>query len=205
MLVANIIKACNINKRPYRIIQSGSSGLVEVDSTFVSNGSVTNPLLIYTANCPRNALPILNLPGFDHLIIVSDIMMPSDTEVGLFGMLQELANRHLSVSLIFASSEKQNRYYVEDVLQSGKAHFMEKGGQAWGELPFRLVENTKQFEYKIIVRGDFDRGRSPAAENTHAERPIAPVRPINQLQPAMAMAGTKTSLWSRLAFWKSKH
>ncbi|MEI6043787.1 MAG: hypothetical protein WCS37_05290 [Chloroflexota bacterium] len=207
MLVTNIIKACNVSRRPYQIIQSGPLGLVEVDS--VSSESGGTPLIIYTANCPRNALPILRLSGLDHLIIISDIMMPSDTEVGLLGMLQELSNHHLSVSLIFASSERQNRYYVEDVLQSGKAHFMEKGSQAWGELPFRLVEDTKQFQYKVIVRGDFDRGRAPiehtsSSAKASSERPSAPVPRTTQLQPALATAGTKTSLWQRLAFWKAR-
>jgi CheY-like chemotaxis protein len=203
LLVTGIIKACNLCGRPYQIIQSGPTGLIETNyaSNADSNASSRKPLIIYTANNPRNALPVLDLAGLSRLIIISDIMMPNDTEVGLVGLMQELADRRLPVSLIFASSEKQNRYYVEEILQTGKAQFVEKGGTSWGDLPFLLTEQTDRFPYKIIMRGDYDRAYT--RNNVEAApKPSAPVR----LQPvtAQGVATGKVGLWSRLAFWRSR-
>ncbi len=207
--IANIVKACNMHGRPYRIIQSDAKSLSETATMASPTGNLpefSKPLVIYTANCPRNALPVLNLPEVQHLIIVSDIMMPSDTEVGLLGLLQVLTERHLPVSLIFASSERQNRYYVEDVLQSGKAIFTEKGGTFWGELAFSLVEHTETFQFQVIVRSDFDRAYSHAAgRNSGVVVPISGTVSsasltekssfANSTKPKPRQAEAKLSLW----------
>lgn len=204
MLVTGIIKACDLGNRPYRIVQSGPSGLIEANSGvgFHSSegGEPRPPLIIYTANSPRNALPVLRLPGLHRLIIVSDIMMPSDTEVGLIGLMQDLAARRLPVSLVFASSEKQNRYYVDEILQSGKARFIEKGSPTWGDLPFLLVQHTQRFQYKVILLADFDRAQarnSDSASTTSRHNSL-------RLETTPVSTVAKDSLWSRLAFWKKK-
>ncbi len=210
ILVTNIIKACLLHGRTYRIIQSGPLGLIETNATQVpvAPGCFENkPLIIYTANCPRNALAVLNLPEVERLIIISDIMMPGDTEVGLFGLLQELAKRRLSVSLIFASSEKQNRYYVEEVLQSGKAYFMEKGGATWAQLPFLLVENSASFQYKVVVRSDYDHSiietdnqiTTTSAKSTDSAAPAK-----NKSRRSKVRLEKRLGFWERIAFWRNR-
>lgn len=196
--VANIIRACNLNNRPYRLIHSDPAGLIETTTAGDADSFGSQPLIIYTANSPRNALPVLDLPEIRRLIIVSDIMMPGDTRVGLIGLMHELARLRLPVSLLFASSERQNRYYVEEVIQSGKAHFMDKGGASWSQLPFWLAEKSQQFQYKVISQADFDRGSARSAVAT---------APVNAWQPQDATVKAspqvaKVGLWNRLAFWK---
>lgn len=207
-LVANIIKACHMVGRPYQ--------LMTADQLQVAAGSEQGRLLnIYTATSPSDALSVLSLAEVQRLIIISDIMMPRDSKVGLFGLLQDLAERRLPVHLIFASSEKQNRYYVEAVIQSGKASFTEKGGANWGQLPFWLVENTSTLDYKIILRSDFDRAYSQAdgrnsgtvvttlPTDTHKATYSRLSWPRRQ-PPRPEMEAARETFWDWLSFWKTK-
>jgi len=203
-LVANIVKACQMVGRPYQ--------LMNTEQVQATAGTEQGRLLnIYTATSPSDALSVLGLAEVQRLVVVSDIMMPRDSKVGLFGLLQELAERRLPVHLIFASSEKQNRYYVEDVIQSGKASFTEKGGANWGQLPFWLVENTPLLDYKIIMRSDFDRAYSQAdgrnsgtvvaglPTDTHK----ATHSRLAWSQPQSERAETiRGGFWNWLTFWK---
>lgn len=193
-LVANIIKACNMCERPYRIVQVVGATLSEVAAS--DNVESRRPLVIYTASSPRNALAVLKLPEVQRLIIVSDIMMPGDSEVGLVGLLAALAERRLPTSLTFASSERQNRYYVAEVLQSGKASFTEKGGAAWAELPFKLVEDTARLQYQVITQADFDRAHTRSAARDQVVTAIVEVHKTTQRD--------QVSFWQRLAFWNWK-
>lgn len=168
ILVTGIVNHCSAAGYNCRIIQSSELGLIptlpiefgiNLPATANSNIQPNRPsFTIFTANSPRNALPVLRQPGIRRLTIISDIMMPADTEVGLVGMLDELARRALPVNLVFTSSESQNRDYVVSLIKNGKAFFLEKGTENWAGLPYALVNHTDHFSFKTIVTGDFDNG-----------------------------------------------
>lgn len=166
LLVTGIISSCLEAGYNCRIVQSGDLGLVEAlpfdygvsGSTQLDNQPGRPIFQIYIANSPRYAVPILKLPNLGRLSIISDIMMPADTTVGLIGMLDELARLRLPVNLVFTSSEIQNRDYVVALLKSGKAFFLEKGSEVWSNLPNALVNQTNRFAFKTIELSDYDNG-----------------------------------------------
>lgn len=173
ILVTGIVNHCSAAGYNCRIIQSSELGLIPtlpiefgINVPASANQSNRPSFTIFTANSPRNALPVLRQPGIKRLTIISDIMMPADTEVGLIGMLDELARLALPVNLVFTSSESQNRDYVVTLIKNGKAFFLEKGTENWAELPYALVNHTDHFSFKTIVAGDYDNGllRSTSAK-----------------------------------------
>jgi CheY-like chemotaxis protein len=165
LLVSSIVRECAMVQRSCNIVQSSELGMIEtVPMQFSTNQSQAS-LTIYTANSPRNALPVLHLAHIKQLTIICDILMPSDTTVGLVGMLREIAHLELPVNLVFASSEGQNRVYVEQLIKQGKAYFLEKGSKAWIDIPVALVHRDQLFQYKPIVRSDYDKGRLPEEES----------------------------------------
>lgn len=148
------------------------AGIVPVEQGFSPNNLGKYQFILYTAYMPRLALPILNLPYFDKLTIISDISMPSDTEVGIVGMMETLSRKRLPTNLIFASSEYQNRSVIEGLIKRQKAFFIEKGTQAWETLPFALVNHSSTFTYQIFA-GDDIGGRAQYANAIPS--PIVPV------------------------------
>jgi hypothetical protein len=130
------------------------NGVIPVEQGFNPNILSKYNFVLYTAYMPRLAMPIFNLPFFDKLTILSDISMPSDTEVGILGMMETLSRKRLPTNLIFASSEYQNRNIIEGLINKGKAYFVEKGTQAWENLPFALVTRANTFTYQVFIGED---------------------------------------------------
>ncbi len=190
LLASSIVSKCAETGQTVHIVQSGALGLLTTMPMVFSPENTLEPITIYTANSPKNGLPVLQLSNIHKLTIVCDIMTPADTEVGLFGLLRELTERQLKVNLVFASSEGQNRYYVEQLINRGKAFFVEKGSQAWIELPGALVNRSDMFEYKTIVRSDYDNGL------LHAEEIYRPI------QTKTVTAPLKRKWWQMRPFAK---
>ena len=187
LLVSGIISKCAQIKRTANVIQSSALGmLVTIPLTF-SDETTGETLTIYTANCPKNALPVIKLTRVQDLTIICDIMTPADTEVGLLGLLREITSRRTRVNLLFVSSEEQNRYYVEELIKRGKAYFVEKGSPAWVELPGALVNRNNLFNYKTIEHSDYDISAS-----------------VKEQVFKKADVGTeyKQKWWERFIFWK---
>ncbi len=230
-LVTAIVRACAESGRSCQIIQSGPFGMIEtVPMWFAPKMPDPHRFNIYIANSPRNALQVLNLPDIQHLTIICDIIMPSDTQVGLFGLLSALTSHQLPVNLLFASSEGQSREFVAELLKNRKAYFVEKGTSAWLELPYALVQRNKMFQYRVLERSDYDKGRlrlaahnihlnrhqaiRAAASNTRLTRKVetsslpvqelanAKVEAVAPVVPASPRMKNSTGLLSILAFWR---
>jgi hypothetical protein len=162
LLLAGIVTSCTASGYSCKIWQSTIEyGLVEDVHTLTALASGGKPnntethFTIYTADSPRNALPVLKLRGLDRLTIVSDIAMPNDTEVGLVGLLETIVDTNLAVNLLFCSNDNQNRTYVAPLIERGKAYFLEKGSTSWAAMPYALVEETGRFSFKMITENDY--------------------------------------------------
>lgn len=160
LVVTGIVQNCYELGTNCRVMQSGPLGLIEtVPMNFSSSVFDNRVVTVYAANSPRNALPILRMANIKRLTVICDIVMPNDVEVGLVGLLGELAEMQMPVNLLFASGEGQNRAFVEELIKRRKAYFVEKGSRAWSELPYALVEKSNFFEYRVLVHSDYDQGR----------------------------------------------
>jgi hypothetical protein len=188
LLVSNIISQCSTIGLTVNLVQSSPLGMLVTMPVTFFNSNNTDSITIYTANSPKNALPVLRLHNLTNLTIVSDIMTPADTEVGLLGLLQTITEQQLNVNLVFCSSEGQNRYYVESLIKRGKAFFVEKGSEAWMELPRALVHRSEMFQYKIILKRDYDSGTSHEFESENKDW--------------LGDEAKKRPWWSFLLFWK---
>lgn len=164
LIVSNCLAAGNI----YRVFHS------DKDGKFTQSNEMPNPAMlvlgdsgpaapndldefvIYTAPSPKQALFVINSPLFTKLTIISDVMMPADTEVGLIGMLEAIARRSLPVNLVFASTDAQNIFVVAKLVEAGKAYFVVKQGSAWEDLSRALVRRTGSFRFKTITSLDFE-------------------------------------------------
>ncbi len=190
VLVTAIVTGCSDSGRTCQITQSSPFGLIEtVPMNFSDDVFDTKVLNLYIANSPKNALPVLRQPQIKRLTIICDVMMPGDTEVGLLGLLRELTELKLPVNLLFASSEGQCRYYVEELLRNRKAYFVEKGTAAWTDLPYALVQRSQMFRYQVLARLDYDKGRlySSREAGRKITNPPAPLprSAVNGLEPAI--------------------
>ena len=156
LLVTGIIEGCAQTGRTCRVVQSSAFGMIETIPLNFSNNVFDDKIVnVYTANSPYNALPVLQQPNINRLTIVCDIMLPNDPQVGLPGLLAEITRLQLAVNLVFASSEDQNRHYVEELLNNKKAFFLEKGTISWNQLPYALVEKSDLFHYHQIHSQDY--------------------------------------------------
>ena len=211
LLVTGIIASCAQNGQTCRVVQSGPFGMIEmIPLNFASNVFDDKIVNVYTANSPRNALAVLRLTQLEQLTIICDIMLPNDTQVGLVGLLDELNRLALPVNLVFASSEGQNRTYVEQLLSSRKAFFLEKGTTFWDKLPYALVENSELFHYRRLTLPDYDSQPvlMPILSATTAvglERPPAASGQSSKLtDPSLRELKTSTGLLKLLTFWRNK-
>ncbi len=105
---------------------------------------------VYEANSPRQALNWLSHTQLRRLAIISDVMMPVDTEVGLDGFLDGLAELELSVGLLFVSSEAQSQTLVQQLMAPQPAYFVTKGGPNWATLPEAMVRNIETLQYRPV-------------------------------------------------------
>lgn len=211
LLVTGIIAGCAQNGQTCRVVQSGPFGMIEmIPLNFASDVFDDKIVNVYTANSPRNALNVLRLPQLERLTIICDIMLPNDTQVGLVGLLDELNRLALPVNLVFASSEGQNRFYVEQLLSNHKAFFLEKGTTFWDRLPYALVENSGSFQYHRLTPPDYARQPilMPVLAATTAvglERPSVASRHSSELSDfSLRELKTSTGLLKLLTFWRNK-
>ncbi|MBN9391029.1 MAG: hypothetical protein J0I20_23575 [Chloroflexi bacterium] len=131
-------------------------GMLLLDGLSPMESSVIDEFTVYTAPSPRQALFVINSPVFSRLTIISDVMMPADSEVGLIGMLEAIARRKLPVNLLFASSDAQNFQVVAKLVETGKAYFLVKQGSVWEDLSKALVQRAESFQFKTITSLDFE-------------------------------------------------
>ena len=190
-----IVAACISTGKPYRVFHCDKDGRFTQSQESLTPSSLNNipsydptkvdEFAIYTAPSPKHALFVINSPLFTKLTIICDVMMPSDTEVGLVGMLSAIARRKLPVNLVFASSDAQNRYVVAKLVDSGAAYFVIKAGGVWEELSRALVQRTDSFQFKVITSADYA-GIGGAASyamgvtsNNFAPEPATPFTAVN--------------------------
>lgn len=209
-----VVAACMSSGKPYRLFHSDKDGrfiqsnetinpgmMPEASQIKPSDPNKLDEFAIYTAPSPKQALFVINSPLFTRLTIISDVMMPADTEVGLVGMLEALARRNLPVNLVFASSDAQNRYVVAKLVENNKAYFVVKAGGVWEELSQALVHRTESFQYKQITTADFagikgitshamgaTTGPVPGEQPQHQAPRTAPVAPPPPPMPDFAPA-----------------
>jgi CheY-like chemotaxis protein len=131
-------------------------GMLLLDGLSPMESAVIDEFTVYTAPSPRQALFVINSPVFSRLTIISDVMMPADSEVGLIGMLEAIARRKLPVNLLFASSDAQNFQVVAKLVETGKAYFLVKQGTVWEDLSRALVQRAESFQFKTITSLDFE-------------------------------------------------
>ncbi|HEX2912705.1 MAG TPA: hypothetical protein VH186_18005 [Chloroflexia bacterium] len=168
---------CLAAGKPYRVFHCDKDGKFvpgsENTCPVLKTGPVTNDparldeFAVYTAPSPKHALFVINSPIFTQLTIISDVMMPADTEVGLIGMLDAIAKRNLLVNLVFASSDAQNRFVVQKLVESNKAYFVVKSAKVWEELSQALVHRTASFQFKRINGADYSGVQSAANQALH--------------------------------------
>lgn len=182
LIVANCLAAGKI----YRVFHSdkegkftqnneiSNPGMLLLDGSGPQESAVIDEFAIYTAPSPKQALFVINSPLFTRLTIISDVMMPADTDVGLIGMLEAIAHRNLPVNLVFASSDAQNIFVVKKLVELGKAYFLVKQGNVWDSLSKALVRRTDSFRYKVITPLDFE----------GMQKLSGPVARINPPEPA---------------------
>jgi CheY-like chemotaxis protein len=216
-----IVAACLASGRAYRVLHGDKDGrytqsneslnpglLAAPPTSQASDSSKLEEFAIYTAPSPKQALFIINSPLFTRLTIISDVMMPSDTEVGIVGMVEALARRQLPVNLVFASSDAQNRYLIARLVESGKAYFVVKAEGVWQELSQALVNRTNSFQYKVITPSDYagmqggpvaarPQGVAHFGDEVSTNRPAQAVaansRPAQAVAPAYQRSQTATS------------
>jgi hypothetical protein len=120
---------------------------------------------VYEAASARHALKWLQAGGLRRLTIISDVVMPLDTEVGLEGLLDGLREMQLAVNLLFVSGEEQNWEYVHSLLASQPAFFVVKGSDMWNRLPAAVVTEADRFRYVVLPRTGSRRAEYAAHEH----------------------------------------
>lgn len=168
-----------------------SPGMLLLDGISPMESSVIDEFTIYTAPSPKQALFVINSPVFSRLTIISDVMMPADTEVGLIGMLEAISRRNLPVNLVFASSDAQNSFVVAKLVESGKAYFLVKQGSAWEDLSKALVQRADGFRFKTITSLDFEGMQKIAGIALRTtSNPASLAEPVNPAEPTAQPFGS---------------
>lgn len=116
------------------------------------NGNAELDFAVYESNSPRQALNWLHYNRFSSLIIVSDVIMPIDTEIGLDGLLEGLSELGLPVNMLFVSSETQSKSFVQELVAPQEAFFVTKGSDGWAKLPEALVRHASTIPCRPIPR-----------------------------------------------------
>lgn len=200
LIVANCLAAGKIFKvfhsdKEGKFTQSNevpTPGMLLLDGLSPMESAVIDEFTVYTAPSPRQALFVINSPVFSRLTIISDVMMPADSEVGLIGMLEAIARRKLPVNLLFASSDSQNFQVVAKLVESAKAYFLVKQGSVWEDLSRALVQRAESFQFKTITSLDFEGMQKFAGITLRA----VPPTPLND----PAKAASEENLVQRTTF-----
>ena len=159
LLARHILLSCNNHAYSSALYHLGERS--EPRLTYYANplrpeqfepGTTSPEFMIYEAGSPRHALQWLEKAGIKRLTIISDVMMPVDTEVGLPGLLTGLQIMQVAVNLIFMSSEPQNINQVQILLNDRRAFFLIKGSDSWSRLPDAIVKGVNNFNYQLLPR-----------------------------------------------------
>jgi hypothetical protein len=157
-LSRSIARVCGDLNKPCEVYQYNRSGQLVKQPPLTGALAVEDALTCYrvfTASSHKTSVKIIDGLQGNRLTIISDISIPQDTEVGLLGFLEALSYRQLAVNLIFMSNEYQNRANIEPLLKRGKAYFVEKGSDAFVNLPDALVQRVDNFRYQVLTMSDF--------------------------------------------------
>jgi hypothetical protein len=167
------------------------------DNIQLAETAMAPDFALYEAATPRHALFWLEHAGLERLTIISDVMMPVDTEVGLPGLLGGLHDLRIAINLVFVSSESQSRQHIQSLFGNYPTYFLIKGSDAWNRLPDALVQGAERFQYRLLPKVGYDQpdlelnvqiSRSPYSTDLNSRRfTTAPVNPLPMF-PAMATA-----------------
>jgi len=122
------------------------------DNIQITETGVEPDFALYEAASPRHALMWLEQANLSRLTIISDVMMPVDTEVGLPGLINGLHDLKIAVNLVFVSSESQNKALVQSLLTDRQIFFLIKGSEAWTRLPDALIQGADRFHYQLLPK-----------------------------------------------------
>lgn len=213
LLARHILLNCNNQQRSCAIYHLGERS--EPRLNYYNNPANADELepgeqlpdfTIYEAGSPRHALQWIKNTGIQRLTIISDVMMPVDTEVGLPGLLTGLNQLHVAVNLVFMSSEPQNIEQVQILLNSQRAFFLIKGSEAWTRLPEALVRGADRFNFQVLPKqvyanpAIFPTDRDPITHVSEESQRLAVIKNMGNIQvrsfskssvvagPAMAVA-----------------
>ena len=203
ILASTIISGCaSVGKDAY-LIQSSTFGIFTHTIGDLRQGMGVPDVIVGVADCARNALELLDPVLVRRAIILCDIETPEDMQVGLFGLLDHLARTAIPVNLIFMSSEAQNVNCVRGLIARRKAWFVEKGSDAWVQLPVALINNLDKLQYQAIATTDYDAPFLAAVQlpvqpaPAAVEPPLAavPVPAAPQIPPA------PVGFWGKVRNW----
>ncbi len=162
LLARQIMLCCGNNHRTCAIYRLGERAeptltyFYDPQEPDVLEPGLTPPdFVLYEASSPRHALAWLYHAPLKHLTIISDVMMPVDTEVGLPGLLNGLQELKIAVNLVFISSEAQNLAQVQTMLKGLPVYFLIKGSEAWNRLPDALVAGANRFNFQVLPKQNY--------------------------------------------------
>lgn len=161
LLARHIMLSCNNRERSCAIYRLGERAMPSLtynsDPNYYADSEeeIFSDFTIYEAGSPRHALAWLQQSNVKQLTIISDVMMPVDTEVGLPGLLNGLHELQVGVNLVFMSSEPQNLSEVQYLLNDQRAFFLIKGSDSWSRLPEALIAGAERFSYRVLPRRDY--------------------------------------------------
>jgi hypothetical protein len=153
MFARYILQSCatqNLTCAIYRLGQRAEPSLTYYHPTESDRPIVD--FAVYEAASAHHALKWLKTTDVRRLTIISDVIMPLDTEVGLEGLLYGLREMQIAVNLLFVSGEEQNSEYVRNLLENQPAFFVVKGSDMWNRLPTAVVSEADRFRYVVLPR-----------------------------------------------------
>ncbi len=173
-----ILMSCNAKNRSCAIYHLGERSEPRLtyfyhpdENLNVDETHAVADFAIFEAGSPRHALQWLREARLKKLTIVSDVMMPVDTEVGLPGLVNGLHDLKVGVNLIFVSSEPQNKSHVEALLSGQHPYFLIKGSDAWNRLPDALVQGADRFNYQVLPNHNVAPSQKPDVKISRGAQP----------------------------------
>jgi hypothetical protein len=128
----------------------------------------------FVAATPRHAIAWLEKARPRGLMIVADVRLQGDIDLGLLDMLDMLEDMQMPVYFIWVSNDAQNQLYVRPLIEQRKGAFVTKDSPEWSALPRRLVENATRITYSPVKEADYyllGRLEAPAQAATPIAQP----------------------------------
>ncbi len=157
LLARHIMLNCSSQQRSCAIYNLGERSEPRLtyfhqieENSAVDPNNIQADFTVLEAGSPRHALTWLKDSGLERLTIISDVMMPVDTEVGLPGLISGLHDLRLAVNLVFVSSESQSKQLVQNLMNKQQVFFLIKGSETWNRLPEALVQGAERFHYELL-------------------------------------------------------